>query len=59
MASPEAVLGRVWSDLHAVCSAGTPVSAIELDMCVSGRSGDDVGRANTRDVQTQTCIRCC
>ena len=32
MASPEAVLGRVRSDLHVVCSARTPVSAGELNM---------------------------
>ena len=32
MALPEAVLGRVWSDLHVVCSARTPVSAGELNL---------------------------
>ena len=56
MALPEAVLGRVWSDFHVVCSARTPVSAGELNIGVSGRSGEDVGRANARDVQM--FIRC-
>ena len=57
MTLPEAVLARVWSDWDTVCSFRTPVSAGELDMCVSWRSGVVVGSANTRDVQT--CIRCC
>ena len=56
MTLPEAVLARVWSDWDTVCSFRTPVSAGELDMCVSWRSGVVVGSANTRDVQT--CIRC-
>ena len=56
MASPEAVLGRPWSDWDAICSYRTPVSMYEPDMCMSCRSGVVVGNANTRDVQT--CIRC-
>ena len=46
--SPETVLARPWSDLHAVCSGRTPVSTHEPDMCVSCRSGDVSWRANTR-----------
>ena len=56
MASPEAVLGRPWSDWDAICSYRTPVSMYEADMCMPCRSSVVVGNANTRDVQT--CIRC-
>ena len=48
--SPEAVLARPWSDLHAVCSGRTPVSTNEPNMCVSCRSGDVSCRENAHTV---------
>jgi hypothetical protein len=54
---PVVVLGRVLSDLHAICSAMTPVAACVLTVGILGRDAVVCGSQSLADVPGLTATR--